>query len=373
MFGRVLYRTPSAGPQLATYPSGSLAFGTAVRRIGKELAKYLHDRTWKIFYWPDHACLWYQPAVRLTRELIASNNYDALISVSLPFTGHLAGLAVKRRYPALRWLADVGDPFCFLTSTPPNNHRLFNRLNRHYEEEVFKSAERIVVTTEPTLREYKSIFPETSDKLRLIPPLLPPRKKNNTKHFFSGHDKVRLLFSGTLYQNIRNPEFILRLFARLLQTELSEKLELHFLGTLSNCPKCFDTYKDLIGEKVFLHGPVSHGTAIQAMSEADCLVNIGNDTEYQLPSKVVEYASTGKPVLCLAKKVEDSSIGFFRHYPRALCVIDNNAKADADLTGKVLQFLKDPPVLDTKRYRKWLAPFQVPAIARAYESELIST
>ena len=109
------------------------------------------------------------------------------------------------------------------------------------------------------------------------------------------------------------------------------------------------------------------------MSEADCLVNIGNDTEYQLPSKVVEYASTGKPVLCLAKKEKDSSIAFFQQYPRALCLIEQEYTISPDQAQKVLQFLCHPPALDKKRCQTWLAPFQIPAIAKAYKSVLVDS
>ena len=56
------------------------------------------------------------------------------------------------------------------------------------------------------------------------------------------------------------------------------------------------------------------------MAEADVLVNIGNRTSYQLPSKVVEYAAFGKPILNFLASPDDSSAVFLSKYPFLLNV-----------------------------------------------------
>lgn len=350
--------------------SGGADGQSSARRVVRLVSKVLHDHTWKQLYWPDHACLWYLPAVRKARQVVRSGRYDALITVSFPFTDHLVGLAIKSQNPALRWLVDVGDPFSFLTTTPPNNSHLYKSLNHFYEYRALKAADWVAVTTEPTLERYSSAFPPLASKLVLIPPLLPPLPTGaDETSFFAGGNKIRLLFAGTLYKTIRSPKFLLKLFGRLLRTELGDKLELHFLGALGNCPGCFDDQKDLLGKKVFLHGPVGHRRAAQAVKEADCLVNIGNDTEYQLPSKVVEYAGAGKPVLSLAKHPNDSSISFFRGYSRALCIVESENDFKRVL-AQVSSFLRDPPVLDEQQQQEWLERYQVPSIADTYRGLL---
>lgn len=57
------------------------------------VAESVHDQTWKKVYWPDYACLWYFSAVSMARRLITTKGYDAMITVSLPFTSHLVGLS----------------------------------------------------------------------------------------------------------------------------------------------------------------------------------------------------------------------------------------------------------------------------------------
>ena len=54
-------------------------------------------------------------------------------------------------------------------------------------------------------------------------------------------------------------------------------------------------------------GRVSHTVAIQYMSEADFLLNIGNSISSMVPSKIFEYISTGKPIISIYSNINDSS------------------------------------------------------------------
>ncbi len=64
-------------------------------------AKAAYDITWKQVYWPDYACLWYPSALAEAKPLCRHKRYDAVITVSHPFTGHLVGLSLKRVYRAV--------------------------------------------------------------------------------------------------------------------------------------------------------------------------------------------------------------------------------------------------------------------------------
>jgi len=97
-----------------------------------------------------------------------------------------------------------------------------------------------------------------------------------------------------------------------------------------------------------VHGFQSRETARQAMTRMDVLVNVGNSTTWQLPSKVVEYYASGKPVLHLAVVKGDAFEQFFEGTLRLI----------SDLSEKV--FAKEA---DTYTER-----FEVEAISRVYLS-----
>jgi hypothetical protein len=341
--------------------------GSTLRHEDRHLVKWIHDHTWKKVYWPDYACLWYFSAVKKAEQLLEKNHYNSLISVSHPFTGHLIGLKLKKKYPQIKWVVDIGDPFCFLEETQTNNHRLYRRLNYKSERKIFNYADAIAVTTKPTLVKYAELFPENASKICVIPPLFSQINNNeSTSSLFPKNQKLRLVFIGTLYKNIRSPDYLLFLFSKLLDTDIGNRLELHFFGNVHDCHDSFNKYQVLLSTKIFLHGQVSREKAAQAMKEANVLINIGNNTSYQLPSKVVEYASTGKPILNLVKAKSDSLISFFDAYPVSMCLLEESESLPSAQLDNLLEFIKNPPHIDIQFLEQWLYQFQIETISNAY-------
>lgn len=342
--------------------------GPAPVGLARRLMKRVHDLTWRQLYWPDYACLWYGPARRKTLELLAGGGYDGLVTSSVPFTSHLVGLAANARTPALPWIVDIGDPFSFDLGAPPNNMRLYSRLNRRVEADVFSRARAVTVTTEPTRREYARLFPQSAEKLSVIPPLLSLQSGpvDAAPFFPKAEGRIRMVFVGTFYRKIRSPEFLLRVFDRLLKTEIGERLELHLVGRLHDCDDLLAPYQPLVGRHVFIHGMLDRGAAHAAMREADVLVNVGNDNIYQLPSKLVEYVSVGRPVLNVVKTEADNSLDFFRGHPASFSLLEGPQVTDAQVDALV-RFLSSPPEINDALMDEWTASFRIDAIAAPYE------
>ncbi|HYR09581.1 MAG TPA: glycosyltransferase [Longimicrobium sp.] len=355
---RRLTQAPSAGSGAAPAPSGG----------ARALARRVHDRVWKRLYWPDYACLWYPAAVRHARALLHRGGYDRLISVSHPFTGHWVGAALKEERPDLPWLVDVGDPFAFIQGTPVNNVRLYDSLNYRAERRVLRAASVVSVTTGPTRVRYAQAFPEVAGKLVVVPPLLSPSepRREDGRFLPEGPGRVRMVFVGTLYRDLRNPGRLLHLFRALLNTEAGAGLELHFVGMLNGCEAMLAPYAGLIGDRIFCHGAVSRERALRAMHEADVLVNLGNRSGYQLPSKVVEYVATGRPVLNLPGAPDDASVQFFSGYPAAL-QLGHQEPDDADAVARVAAWLACGRGADAAAVERCLAPYRPDAIVDQYE------
>lgn len=351
-------------------PSGAAAAQTKTSRLS--LRRRLVTTAyflWTHLYWPDAGFLWYRPALRQALQLIAAHDYDALISVSPFFTAHLAAARLGHR-GILCWLADFGDPFSLQDIQPHNNTRLYGSLNRWVERRVLGGPDVITVTTEPTARLYSTHFPEIAHKIRVIPPLLsmsPAPQRHGSQSM--EYSRIKLLFAGAFYPQTRPPDFLLKLFAGLLHDPaLAGRLELHLYGDTGTVRASFGPYVDLIERgKIVLHGMVPREEVSAAMDEAAVLVNLGNKTAYQLPSKVVEYASTGKPVLNLIQVEDDSSKAVYQSYPAALTLLDQGGALD-DQVGALRQWLTDlPPRVDAAFLREWLAAYQLDAIAQAYD------
>lgn len=319
-------------------------------------------------YWPDYAFLWYFSAHKKAKDLLEKDRYDCIITVSHPFTSHLVGLALKKKYPEINWLVDIGDPFYFADSTPLNNYMIYRKLNYYYENKILDLANRISVTTRSTMDKYIEDFPCSAPKIHVIPPLITVSSESDSVKslLLPKNDKIRLVFVGTLYKEIRNPEYLLRLFMHLVDNYKSAfNFELHFIGHYNDCLNEFAKYSDLINKQIYVHGLIEHEEALAAMRQADILVNIGNSTKYQLPSKVVEYALLCKPILNIIKSKEDSSLEFYRYYPSIFNISSEEWPQDEIITD-FYNFICNPPKVNKEEVASWLKAYRIESIAASY-------
>ena len=345
-----------------------------LKRLGKSknklslFLKWTYDHTWKKVYWPDFACLWYFSALKKAKYLLITGKYDKLITVSIPFTCHIVGLNIKKYNPDILWVMDIGDPFYILDTTPVNNHKIYRRLNYLIEKKIISYTDIISVTTKALAKIYRNVFPESNKKIYVIPPLFSLSDKSDIEnHIFLKKDMIRFVFVGTLYKAIRSPKFLLQLFRKLLQTSLGDKLEIHFFGRIHDCTDSFELYKDLLDNKIFIHGLVDHNIALRAMKEADFLINIGNNTSYQLPSKMVEYMSSGKPIMNFISSSNDSSLQLIKDYPLHINIIDNDITKENNVL-LLEDFIRNSlgKVVNPEKVKQIINPFSEDKIIRQY-------
>lgn len=335
------------------------------------MARWAYDHTWKRVYWPDYACCWYFPSVRKAQQRLEKGRFDALVSVSDPFTAHLAGWRIVCRHPYFRWLVDISDPFCFHYRETLGSPAWYRKLDHWAEERVFQRADAVAVTTQATRKRYAELFPESASKIHVLPHLMAPAGEEiGAPSPFPKDSKIRLVYVGSLWLNERTPDFLLSLFVRLLETSLKERLELHFFGNINDCEASFKSVEGWLGDKIVLHGLVPRGRVLQAMRGADVLVNIGNKASYQQPSKLVEYAQSGKPVLNVAPREDDSSAEFFKDYPAAFMLSEEGLAAQPARFATLLRFLESPPKVPGEALKRWRTEFSLEAVASVYQSLL---
>jgi glycosyltransferase involved in cell wall biosynthesis len=348
------------------------AESTGIRVALKRLAKVVHDATWKKVYWPDYAVLWRPAALKRAKQLIAECNYDALVTIAPPFTGHLIGLGLKRKFPSIRWIADSGDPFCFAEFSTMNSEWLYGRLNKYTEGKVFRHAEGLSVTTEETARIYAELFPFSEGKIHVIPPLLNPDCPGVSRN---GHEMpedrvIRLVYVGNFHHRLREPTTYISSIEEAIayRAELADCIELHFLGDSALVLECLEKYPS-VKKLCRFHGRSSRQAVMEALDAADIFVNIGNSTSYQLPSKVIEYASFGKPILNFTSSAQDSSAAFLSGYPLVENIQWENREKDGRAVAEFLVGEADRR-MESAEIDKFIAPYRVDSIAGQYLSLL---
>ena len=361
-------RARDSQPDVESHPPRT---SPSLWRLLTKAASAAYYNLWKPLYWPDAQCSFVPPAWRAARRLIRAHRYDALITVSLPFSCHLVGLALKRRNPGLRWIVDIGDPFALLHDIPLNNHRLYGRLNLRAEAAVLRRADHVALTTRGAWEQYERTFHVSPDKVSIIPPLhsLPPasREPHDAWPASEKSDVIRMVYCGRVYNDIRSPDYLLKLLRRLVDgASQGPSPQLHFFGNVSDCHQVFEPYRDLLGTHLFLHGEVDRATVASALQNADLLVNIGNSTSHQLPSKIVVYIGTGKPIVNLINHDGDCTLEHLTDYPAALNLRCHENSIEENVLRTVQLIERLPIVVTSEQLASLLASFRPETIAAAY-------
>ncbi|TWU08769.1 hypothetical protein CA54_40060 [Symmachiella macrocystis] len=337
----------------------------------KKIARACHDATWKKLYWPDSNCLWQTPAVKTAGRLLEEHRYDAVVSVSIPFTSHLVAHRLRSQMRNATWLVDVGDPFSFMDQCTPNNTALYRGKNTAWEHRIFRGSSAVSVTSDETADRYRDLFPDCADKIHVIPPLATQPCGPVNRQLQS--EPLKLVYTGTLYRDIRNPRFLFELFGEMLKTIPRRGLELHLYGLVNDCSDIVATYQRKFGSALRVHGTVPPAAAQQAVANADVLINLGNSTSYQLPSKIVDYAATGKPILNLTTIDHDSSAAFLCTHPATMTVRHNDFLDQERIIRDVVGFIAAPPTVDAATLFQWMSPFTVENIADRYLQLVVPT
>jgi hypothetical protein len=265
------------------------------------------------FMWPDFAGLWIFPAIRKGKHLARVEGYDLIISGSFPFSSHIVAYFIKREKKGMRWVVDYLDPFSIIkhNENPSNNTKIFGGLNKIVEKQINRNADKIIILKE-AFSSFKDYFPDLLEKTTVAPPMLGinPYTFYNTVPFNFSNKGINIVFIGTLYKSIRNPEPILRIIQEM--SYYDSDIYVHFVGDLKDCKEIVQKYNNTMSSlKIITHGKVSRDKAISFMKGADVLLNISNSSQVQLPGKVVEYAFSKKKVINYSLNKNSNTSQFF--------------------------------------------------------------
>lgn len=351
----------------------------------------LVDFSWRSVYWPDGRCLWYGPGRRRALQLLKEHAFDGVISVGAPFTAHLIGLACKRSNPALKWLVDIEDPFAFVDAYFINNRWLYRRLNFRAEAAALEAAEAIAVTVDTAKEAYGYYFPGIESKITVVPPLFDPGLVAASRFDAFDPRRVHLSYLGAFYSPIRTPDAALKLLDLLLERHpaFQKHLLIHFFGEIEYAVKgAFDRYPRL-APYLRLHGLVDREQVAAAMAQTTFLLNIGNTTTYNLPSKSADYLASGKPIIHISATSSGSSrpatssgrttitdlptdpfTAFMADHPMLLCL--NSETINPDAADALAKFMTDfqHRQLDAETLETLIKPYRTAQIAEAYRKLL---
>jgi glycosyltransferase involved in cell wall biosynthesis len=214
-------------------------------------------------------------------------------------------LKIKKKYPALNWIADLRDPW-----TDIYYYKQFyptfisKRIDLRFEKSVLKKADKII-TVGVSL---KNLF---SLKIKGV--------ENKTEVITNGYDEddftgitpiIPAMFTIT-YVGTLSDIYPIDGFLNAVQIfkNKGHEIILRFIGTVSQNQK--DLIQSKSGDSILEFIPyVDHPAAIQYMLKTSVLLLIIPDHQSNksiITGKIFEYLASGKPIICLGPPDGDAA------------------------------------------------------------------
>lgn len=243
-----------------------------------------------LFEYPDIELMW-----RVKQALAEESGYDMLISVAVPHPVHWGVSKVwkKNRKLARVWVADCGDPY--MGAALDTFKKMF--YFKYFEKRFCRNADFITVPVEEAKQAY---YPEFHEKIRVIPQGFDFDKLDLKGNYSGWRGTPRFGYAGSLIPGGRDP-------GAFLEYLVSQESDYHFI-LYTRSRAMIEPFVNRGKGRIEIRDYIPRKQLLEELSELDFLVNFENDTTLQLPSKLIDYYQTGRPVLSVKSGKVDREV-----------------------------------------------------------------
>lgn len=281
-----------------SYASGSVS---ATR---PSIAGLSRGRGWGRHLIPDPTIGWTIATLLSPKAHDLARWADVIISSSPPESPHLAASLLARIHGKAH-VMDMRDGWLDEPLRPElSSASIRARIEGRMEGHVARSAAAIIVTSPEWGSAFSARYPECAQRIKVVrnaidsQPASPPTLRANElrRWVYSGR------FGGSRAD--QDPRLLLNPLVREA-FESSAPIDFRFVGALTSSEVDllteFGSAIAQTGSRVSLMGHVPHAKAIAEVQQADALLLLCA-SQHALPSKLFEYAATGKPILAACRQ-----------------------------------------------------------------------
>jgi len=246
--------------------------------------------------------MYYKKIAKVIKEIALRNQVELIFSFSKPMDSNIIGAMLKKNLN-IPFVSHFSDPWY------DDPYKSLSKLRAKFiylqEKFIIKNSDKVIFTNEVAKDLIMKKFPESwIKKADVIPHCYnladyPEVSEPNTGKFV-------ISYIGAFYKQ-RNPELLFKALKNIIskQPDFIHKFKVELIGAAND----YVGYKvgniegmaDLYGLKnnIEIIPPVSYEESLKYMKLSDCLVVIDADMPGSpfLPSKVVDYAGSGKAIL----------------------------------------------------------------------------
>lgn len=299
--------------------SNNLSGSSVIKKLFYKFLKKIYRIVIKTFAWPDYSMFWLLSIYRQRKKL--NLDYDLMISVSLPFSSHIAAYILNKKNNK-EWLMDIGDPFTLKKDAPENNKILYGLLNKYYENKFYNLASKILFTHEDSMSAHIDHFNINPEKTFIGNPISEFKEDifSSSINYNYKLNPIKFGYFGVFTKGVRSPKNFIN------NLEGIKNIELHWYV---NEDSKNEITKYSNNSTSFFHSLINREEALKRMADSvHCLLSIGNLNTTQMPSKVIEYISTGKPVIHFSEIENDPVKNIAKNFNNLFILSEETSKKD---------------------------------------------
>lgn len=234
---------------------------------------------------------------KVTRALRNEKGYDLLISIAVPHPIHwgVARAWKKNQQIAKTWVADCGDPYMLARLDTFNKLFYF----KYFEKDFCRKCDFITVPVETAIKGY---YPEFHFKIKEIPQGF-NFDELQIPEYRKASDYPTFAYAGSFIPGKRDPRPFLEYLCKLNRP-------FKFYVYTSH-QSILMTFKEKLNSRLEIMRPVPRNELLKILATMDFLVNFDNNTDEQIPSKLIDYALTTRPVLNITKDTDLNIVNDF--------------------------------------------------------------
>lgn len=252
----------------------------------KIISKYLRT---KFFFLRNIKVKENYGARQFLQEWIKQNRIDCVISINCSVEISFPLLALRKRGQlACKWIWYMIDPF---ESHDYYQSLMPQRKLRKLQKKIMVACDRVIMTDE-IYRDtcvWESFRNIPKPLVLKFPKIVSLGEQKSEEKYILPKGCINVLCTGTRDDEVRDSTYALELCKKI------REVNFHFVGV--NWAENEVEQED----NLFFYPRQKKEVITNMQGQADFLLNIGNKKPNQIPSKVLEYINTGKPVINIFK------------------------------------------------------------------------
>ncbi len=260
---------------------------------------------------PDGERLWQLFSVRHAVSRINKGDIKLIYTTSYPYSDHILGLSLKRKFPEIPWVADFRDEWTnnpYLLDKP--HYRLRMRIERRMERQVLANADQLITNTPVMMENFIKTAPDTKDKFCVIP-------NGYDSDDFAGIDTLgtgrnsgtgknnqfTITYTGALYGR-RKPDIFFEALSKLLKNKdiAADSIKVKLIGQFKTGQLNDKIEKAGLGLNVEVLPYMAHNECLAQLHSSDALLLLegaGPGSNAFYTGKIFEYMKTGRPIIAI--------------------------------------------------------------------------